>query len=408
MTAAIIITVCGLLLLAYIFDLTSSRTKIPAVILLFVLGWAAKQIGDFLELPIPDLTDLLPIFGTIGLVLIVLEGSLELELNKSKIPLIGKTMLGALVPIFGLSFLLAFTFQQFGDFSFKDSLTNAIPLCIISSAIAIPSVKNFSRRNKEFVTYESSLSDIFGVIFFNFVALNATIELKSFGIFGLQILLIIIVSFIATVGLAFLLSKIGHHVKFAPIVILVIVIYEVSKMYHLPALVFILLFGVFIGNLDELKTIGWIKKLKPEELNKEVSKFKEIVIMGSFLIRSIFFMLFGYLMDLAEVLNSATILWALGITAGIFFLRIVQLYISRLPVRPLAFIAPRGLITILLFLAISPSQMIPLVNRSLIVQVIILTALVMMIGLWTSNDKEESVLAPAGLPKDDFPLDFPG
>ena len=113
MTAAIIITVCGLLLLAYIFDLTSSRTKIPAVILLFVLGWAAKQIGDFLELPIPDLTDLLPIFGTIGLVLIVLEGSLELELNKSKIPLIGKTMLGALVPIFGLSFLLAFTFCLF-------------------------------------------------------------------------------------------------------------------------------------------------------------------------------------------------------------------------------------------------------------------------------------------------------
>jgi len=47
----------------------------------------------------------------------------------------------------------------------------------------------------------------------------------------------------------------------------------------------------------------------------------------------------------------------------------------------LLFVAPRGLITILLFLSIIPAQQLELVNKSLIVQVIILTALIMMFGL---------------------------
>jgi Kef-type K+ transport system membrane component KefB len=71
-----------LLLVAYLFDLTASRTQIPSVILLLVLGWFAET--TLLDIEIPDLTSTLPILGTIGLILIVLEGSLELELNKSK------------------------------------------------------------------------------------------------------------------------------------------------------------------------------------------------------------------------------------------------------------------------------------------------------------------------------------
>jgi len=86
MTAAIIITICTLLLLAYVFDLTSAKTKVPSVILLLLLGFAMRQLTQLLEINIPSLTPLLPILGTVGLILIVLEGSLELEFNKSKAP----------------------------------------------------------------------------------------------------------------------------------------------------------------------------------------------------------------------------------------------------------------------------------------------------------------------------------
>lgn len=84
MTTTIIITICVLLLLAYVFDISSALTKIPSVILLLMLGWAAKQTVELFNIHIPDLNPLLPVFGTIGLILIVLEGTLELELNKSK------------------------------------------------------------------------------------------------------------------------------------------------------------------------------------------------------------------------------------------------------------------------------------------------------------------------------------
>lgn len=390
MTIPIIITICVLIIIAYLFDLSAPKTKIPSVILLLTLGWFTKQAADFFWIQIPNLEALLPIFGTIGLILIVLEGSLELEFKKSNYPLIRKSIIASLIQTVGLSFLLAYAFYYFGNYSYKDSLLNAIPLSIISSAIAIPSVKNITKSSKEFIIYESSLSDIFGVIFFDFIALNNSIDGLAFVSFALQILLMLVISFIASVGLAFLLSKIKNHTKFVPIIIMIITIYAISKMFHLPALIFILLFGILLGNLDELKHIKWIAKAKPEKLNSEVLRFKEIVMEGTFLVRTIFFMLFGYLMNTSEILNKESLIWSGSIVAAIFFFRFLHLKLSKLPLRPLLLIAPRGLITILLFLAIEPSDTIDLVNKSLIIQVIILTSLMMMLGLIT-NKREKKV-----------------
>jgi len=389
MTVSIIITFCVLLLIAYVFDLTSSRTKVPSVILLLLLGWSVRQITKWFAIQLPDFSPVLPVLGAIGLILIVLEGSLELELNKSKLGLIRKSFFGALIPMLALAFLLAFAFKYFGNFGLKDSLTNAIPFCVISSAIAIPSVRNLSSNNKEFVIYESSFSDILGVLIFNFLALNATIDTHSLGSFVLQLIIIIVVSFTATIGLSFLLNKIEHHIKFVPIILLVILIYAVSKIYHLPGLVFILLFGLSIGNLCEMKRFKWIEKFKPDELSKEVKKFKELIIEGTFLVRVLFFLLFGYLIETSEILNSDTFLWALGIVFFIFLFRTIQLKLSKLPLQPLLFVAPRGLITILLFLSIDLTNTISLVNKSLIIQVIILTALLMMIGLMTNKPQRQ-------------------
>ena len=276
----------------------------------------------------------------------------------------------------------------FGDIDFKIGLGNAIPLAIVSSAIAIPSVQNLSPFKREFVTYESSLSDIFGVIFFNFITLNAYIGSQSVGNFLLQLFIILIITAVSTLSLAFLLSKIKHSVKFVPIILMIVLIYAVSKEYHLPALIFILLFGLFLGNLDEIKQTTFIEKLQPEILKKEVHKFKELTGEIAFLIRSLFFLLFGYLIETAELLNTETIIWAIGITSGIFLLRLIFLLILKIQVMPILFIAPRGLITILLFLTIPVSQTTELVNKSLIIQVIILTALAMMFGLIFAKNEQ--------------------
>ncbi len=393
MTEAIIITFSLLLLIAYVFELTSSRIKIPTVIFLLFLGWVVKQLTMLLGIHFPDFSPFLPVLGTVGLILIVLEASLELEIDKSKTDLLIKSFLGAITPMLALAFSLAFLFMLLEKCELKTALLNAITLSVISSAIAIPSAKNFSNYNKEFVVYESSLSDILGILIFNFLAFNETINIYSVGNFGLQLFSAFVVSIIATVVLLFLLNKIEHHIKFIPMILLIILLYEVSKVLHLPGLIIVLIFGLSISNLEELKNIKLFQifNLNIDELLKEIIKFKELTIEGTFLIRSLFFLLFGYLIETSEILNINTLLWAILIVFLIFTFRAIQLKLSRLPLKPLLFIAPRGLITILLFLSIEPKHSISLVNKSLITQVIILTALPMLFSSMTEKSQKRLI-----------------
>lgn len=198
----------------------------------------------------------------------------------------------------------------------------------------------------------------------------------------------LLVTFITTLGLAYLLSKIKHHVKYAPIILMTVLIYTVAKDYHLPALLFILLFGIFLGNLDEMKENKYIKKLQPEILTKEVQKFKELTMEIAFLVRAVFFLLFGYLIEAREILNYRTVLWAIGICFTLFVLRSIFLLILRISWMPLAFIFPRGLITILLFLSIPEKYSVDIINNSLIIQIIILSAFIMMTGLMSNKTVE--------------------
>lgn len=386
MGTAIIITICVLLLFAYVFDITAAKTKVPTVILLLLLGYMVKQISIFLDIDVPDLSNILPLLGTVGLILIVLEGALELEFNPSKFKLIKQSTLSALLPMIIFCAVVAFIFQYSSNVSFKTALVNAIPLAVISSAIAIPSVQNLAAHNREFVIYESSLSDIFGVLLFNFIALNEQINGASFGKFLMDIVIIIIISIIATMALSYLLSKIKHPVKYAPIVLMILLIYSICKIYHLPGLIFILFFGLFLGNIDEVKNMKLIQRLKPEVLNKEVHKFRELVVEMTFLVRALFFLVFGSIILTDDLINTDTILWAIGICAGIFILRYLTLRLLKIDILPLTYVAPRGLITILLFLSIPISDTIAVNNKSLIIQIIIITAIVMMIGIM-KNDK---------------------
>lgn len=394
MTNSVIITICVLLLLAYIFDLTAAKTKIPSVILLLGLGWLFRQITLAFEVPIPGLGAILPILGTVGLILIVLEGSLELELEKDKLALIAKAGLMAIVPMLLFSGGLAWALWYDTGVGMKAALASAIPLGVISSAIAIPSAHNLNRYNREFVTYESSLSDIVGVILFNFITVNDAIGIHSFFEFGWELLLMLIVSAIATGALAFLLSKIRHHVKFVPIILAVVLIYVLSKMYHLPALLFIMLFGLFLGNLDKWKQVRIVKRLRPNLLAGEVRKFKELTTEIAFLVRALFFLLFGFLIEAADLLNPDTFLWSLMICAGIYTLRLIFLKLLKMPATPLLFVAPRGLITILLYLSIPSAYLFDPVNQSLITQVILLNALIMMLGLMTQKKAPIEKSAP--------------
>ncbi len=293
----IILSICFLLLLAYLFDVSSSKTRVPSVLLLLFVGWLSKVIVKILNVSIPDLSFVLPVLGTIGLILIVLEGSLELELNRSKLPLIGKIILFSLLPVLILSFAVALIFRYLKDVPFEVAFANSIPFAVISSSVAISGAKDLEPKDREFIIYESSMSDIFGVVIFNFLMFNDNgIRIKSLVSFAFETLFVLIIAYVMTLVLAFLLSRIKHHVKFIPIIVIIIAIYSISKIYHLPALILILIFGLFLGNIDKIKVKEadkYFHLLQIEVLIDEVRRFKELTIELSFLVRSLFFLLFG-------------------------------------------------------------------------------------------------------------------
>ncbi|CUT01350.1 hypothetical protein JGI17_11151, partial [Candidatus Kryptonium thompsonii] len=196
-----------------------------------------------------------------------------------------------------------------GNIPFKVGFVNSIPLAVISSSIAISSAKNLPAEDREFIVYESSLSDIFGIIAFNFFVFNNGIEVKSIITFAFETLLILIIASLTTLSLAFLLSRIKHHVKFIPIIVIIIMIYAISKIYHLPALILILVFGLFLGNIDKIeRTSKLFEMLRVDVLSDEVDRFKELTIEFTFLVRSFFFLLFGYLIETSNLLNLKTVL----------------------------------------------------------------------------------------------------
>ena len=385
MSNAIIISLCLLLLISYMFDVSSPKTKIPSVILLLIVGWAVRQAADFFGISIPNLSPILPIIGTVGLILIVFEGALDLELNRSKKKLIISSISMSLIPMLVLSIGIGLVFDTIFGADFRQGLLNAVPFAVISSAIAISSAKNLLPKDREFVIYESTFSDIFAVVLFNFIIRNEVIDGNSFVVFGWQLILILVITVIATLGLSLLMSKIRHRVKFVPIILLIILIYVIAKEYHLPALIFIFILGLFIGNLDKFKRFRFVDKLQPEIMVKEVVKLNDITTEITFSIRSLFFILFGYLINTHELLNAKTLIIATGILVGIIVLRIIGLKIARQNLNPLLYVAPRGLITILLFITIPDTERILMVNNSLVIQVIVLTALFMMVGLMISK-----------------------
>jgi hypothetical protein len=379
-----------IVLVAYFFDLTASKTKVPSVIILIIMGWAIQQLVTYLQLKAPDLSPMLPVLGSFGLILVVMEGSLELEIKRGKLLFISKSFVAALAPIVILSFLIALLFQYRAGGDLRICLINAIPFTIISSAIAIPSVKHLDLKNREFTTYESSFSDIIGVMFFNLIATNTVYGASLAVTFSMYFVIAIILSFIATVGLLFLLGKIDHHVKFIPIILLTVLIYSLFTRFHFPELIFILIFGLFLQNIDRiqnLKYLRWIRKLNPETLHPEIERLKDLVSEGSFLIRSLFFLLFGYLLENKNLFNPNTLLLALAISVAIFAVRALLLLILKVPLKPMVLIAPRGLITILLFISILPEQHLDFVTKSLMIQVIIITSLAMMFGLMITKKK---------------------
>lgn len=102
----------------------------------------------------------------------------------------------------------------------------------------------------------------------------------------------------------------------------------------------------------------------------------------AFIIRTFFFLLFGYSLNMLLLKSKDVIIIGLLIIALTIILRFVFLkYLLKINSTPLSLIAPRGLITILLFYSIPKEQRLAELSEGVLFIVIVLTGLSMTLGL---------------------------
>ncbi|MEK9612820.1 MAG: cation:proton antiporter [Flavobacteriaceae bacterium] len=391
-TLSILLVLPLLIIFSYLFDAFSRKTKFPSVILLMFtgilirIGTTLYGYDDFLFLD-----SLIPVLGTIGLILIVLEGALELEINRKKLPLILKGFLAALVILVVNISALQWVFSHLFSMASQTAVLYAIPLSIISSAVAIPSAASLLNQEREFIVYESTFSDILGILIFNYALKQVEsnqpmIGAESLVSLGLQILGVIVISLAITYVLFRLLKQIDHHVKFFLILALLILVYAIGKLFHLPALLTIFIFGIFLSNVKTLLPQFLRRYLDLEQTKNGLHEFHILTAESTFLVRTFFFLFFGFSVQIMSFNSLSPIMNGVLIVLTMLIIRYVYFTATTIQVKPssLVYLSPRGLISILLFIQLQEVSFVdttesPIDERVLLV-VILTSMLIMLLG----------------------------
>ncbi len=400
-TISILFALPLLVIFSYLFDAFARKTKFPAVILLLLTGVFIRVItsaNGYINFEF--LNDLIPVLGTIGLILIVLEGALELEINRQKLPTILKGFLSAIVILLLNIVVISWLFNYFLGMELHTATIFATPLSIISSAVAIPSAANLLNQDKEFVVYESTFSDILGIVIFNYAIRQAEsgqpmIAIESIVGLGLQILGIVAISILITYVLFRLLQNIEHHVKFFLILSLLILVYAIGKFFHLPALLTIFIFGVFLSNIKELLPKFLLRYFQLNHSEKGLHEFHILTAESTFIVRTFFFLFFGFSIVISDFDSFMPLVYGVLVFAIMFLIRYLYFVLTSFKIKPsvLLYMSPRGLISILLFLQIKDLEIIQtensVIDERMLLVVILTSMLVMTLG--TLSNKQKSI-----------------
>lgn len=374
------------IILSYFLTGLSKRIHIPSVLMLIASGFIFQKIVEKMALNIPISNEILQFIGTVGLIMIVLEGALDLKLSTEKIPMIKKSLMMAMtVLIFSILFMTG-AIKLFTKATWINSIIHAIPLSIISSAIVIPSVSKLDQGHKEFLIFESSFSDILGILLFNYFVYQDRISLVSFAGYTLNFSLTVLGAILIGFMLLLMLEKAKtNELNNLLILSILVAVYAIGKLYHISALIVVLVLGLVFNNYREISTGVLISLNRYRPLKKipniDISEFKHVCVEITFVIRTIFFMLIGFTLNASIFRRWSVILPALMIIAIIYGVRYFSLkYIVKDRVMPHIFFAPRGLITILLYYAIPARFQIDGFDEGILFFTMIVTSFIMVLG----------------------------
>ena len=388
----VVIAVCLILILSYQFNWISKISRIPSVLLLILLGIGIRIGLDYLDVRTGNLMSLLQVIGIVGLIMIVLEASLELELKREKRTLILKSFFLALFSLGACIVFITWLLNRFVIDDLFSAILYSVPLSVVSSAIVIPSVGSLLKQKREFLIYESTFSDILAIMVFFYLLSN--INMASVGSIvlnvsvnlGITIILSVVIGYVMVI----LLDKLQSQVKLFLLIAVLVLLYAIGKRFHFSSLVMILVFGIILNN-SPIFFSGRMKRWIDLPALKVVQNDFQILTMEStFFIRTFFFVIFGITLELGNLLDKRAALISLAIISGIYLIRAVILKIFMVKrIFPEVFVSPRGLITILLFFSIPVSYQSLSFNPGILLYVILITSMIMALSLMVKGRDRE-------------------
>ena len=347
--AIIVAIVGGLIFLAHLFSGIFSRTKIPSVLLLIIIGIALGPASGLVS-PL-DLGVVGPIFANITLVVILFQGGLSLKLSTLR------SALGDAVKLAGASFFLtmiatAALAHWLVDLEWIPAFILGAIIASTSEAIVIPLVKQLKMGGKSqaILSLESSINDV--------LCIAITLALiEAYWLGKVQVGPItgnLVASFVVAIVFgflgAFVWSILLNRIRTIPnamftTVAFAFALYGLVETLGFSGAIAALAFGITLGNVESIRFPTLKKPLadRPVGLNEtERAFFSE----ASFLLITFFFIYLGISLKFTH-----TWLIVLGIvfTAIVFLLRIPAVRVSAgKSVAPreasiLAVMAPKGL-----------------------------------------------------------------
>ena len=391
-TEEILMVMCGVVVLSYLFSIISRRLRIPSVLLLLFSGIGIRYVTDAFGITIEFPRLVVEGLGVVGLIMIVLEAGLDLKLTKEKVPLIRQSFLSAFIILVVSAILITLLLRWWLNEPWINSIVYALPLSIISSAIVIPSLHHLSESKKEFLIYEASFSDIIGIVLFNYFTAGEILSLASGGIFIGSIIIAILLSIVCSVILFLVMANTKLNIKFFLIISLLVLLYATGKIFHLPSLLIIMVFGLMMNNWEYVKLPSFLGQYTEKQVHEIREILHSITAETSFLIRTFFFILFGYTLQLSTIFQRDVVYIGSSIVVALVFVRILYLRsFAKANLWPELFFMPRGLITIVLFYKIPEALHLSSFNESIIAFVILVTSVLMMLASILYKRKPESL-----------------
>jgi NhaP-type Na+/H+ or K+/H+ antiporter len=376
----VIALVGALIFLAHFFTALFSRTRVPDVLLLILIG---LLIGPVLHLTTrASFGRVGPVFTTITLVLLLFEGGLDLGIKTLRQSLRGTLVLTLLS--FGFTVLVAsFATWRLAHLSFLQSLTLGAIVGGTSPAVVIPLAAQLKMGPQASATLflESALGDVLSIIItLALVDAQQIGRLRLVSLMGgllASLLFAIVIGVASALVWSMLLQRVRNfeHTAFTSAAFLFL-IYSLAEYLGFSGPVSALAFGATLGNLRFFRSVISRPSALAESvgLNLEERAFLSEVV---FLLKTFFFVYIGLSVQLTQ---RSLMTSGLASTALIYVARAVAVRwgasraIARADASRMAALAPKGLAAAVLA-SIGVEQNLPnaLLVQNLVYSIILFT-----------------------------------